>query len=81
VLFGPHVEACADLAELLLAAEVGFQVANARELAQEFVRLARPAGSNQGIAARAHALMERQRGASARCVQVAAKLLAAERPR
>ena len=78
VLFGPHTENCADLAELLVEAGVGFQVAEAEGLAREFVRIARDGLLRKGIAKRAGELMERQRGASARCVEVVAKLLGIE---
>jgi len=78
VLFGPHTENCADLAELLVEAGVGFQVAEAEGLAREFVGIARDGLLRKEIAERAGELMEQQRGASARCVEVVAKLLGRE---
>ncbi len=74
-LFGPHTENCADLAELLLEAEVGFQVNDARELAREFIRIVREERRSRHLVAQTRALIERQRGASVRCVETAAKLL------
>jgi len=78
VLFGPHTESCMDTADLVLEAGVGFRVAGPAELAAEFLRIAADAELRQSISARAARLMARQRGASARCVEVAVELLAGE---
>lgn len=79
VLFGPHTENCVDLVELLLEAEIGFQINNAQELAQEFVKIAQDKTRGKLIAERSLDLIERQRGAAARCVRMAVKLLGMER--
>jgi 3-deoxy-D-manno-octulosonic-acid transferase len=76
VLFGPHTENCADTADLLIHAGVGFRVADSAGLAAEFLRLARDAELRASIARRAEQLVEQQRGASARCVAAATELLA-----
>jgi 3-deoxy-D-manno-octulosonic-acid transferase len=76
VLFGPHTENCADTADLLLNAGVGFRVADSAGLAAEFLRLARNAQLRRSIAQQAERLVAQQRGASARCVAAAADLLA-----
>ncbi len=78
VLFGPHTEDCADVADLVREAGVGFRVSGAEELAEEFVRIAGDGALRKKVAARAGALMEEQRGAAARCAGEAAKLLAWE---
>jgi len=67
-----------DTADLVLEAGVGFRVAGPAELAAEFLRIAADAELRQSISARAARLMARQRGASARCVEVAVELLAGE---
>ena len=76
VLFGPHTENCADMADLLLHAGIGFRVADSGELAAAFLRLARDPQLRLSIAQRARQLVAEQRGASARCVAVAQQLLA-----
>jgi 3-deoxy-D-manno-octulosonic-acid transferase len=76
VLFGPHTENCADTADLLTQAGVGFQVADAAALARAFLSLARDGEARQAIALRAERLMAEQHGASSRCVAEAAGLLA-----
>ena len=52
VLFGPHTESCADVAELVLQAGVGVRVTDAAEMAREFLRLARDAAAREQVAAR-----------------------------
>jgi len=75
VLFGPHTGNCADVADLVLAAGVGFRVRSASELAEQFLRIARAPALQQEIAQRAHALIGQQAGAAARCARVAVALL------
>ena len=75
VLFGPHTESCADVAELVLQAGVGVRIADAEEMAREFLRLARDAVAQEHVAARGAALIEAQRGAAQRCANVAAALI------
>ncbi len=74
-LFGPHTNNCVDTAELVLTAGIGFRVAGADELAQQFLLLAGNDALRGAIADRARELMVQQRGASARCVDVASELL------
>ena len=76
VLFGPHTENCADAADLVLEAGVGFPVAGPAELAAEFLRIASNADLRASISERAARLVAQQRGAAARCVDVAVDLLA-----
>ncbi len=78
VLFGPHTENCADMADLVLHSGVGFQVTGTTELAEGFLRLARNSELRGSIAARADELMAAQRGASARCAAMAEELLAGQ---
>ncbi len=78
VLFGPHTENCADVADLVSSAGVGFRVEDAASLAEEFLRLARDAETARAIAERCSAVMEEQRGAAERCARAAAALLGVE---
>ena len=75
VLFGPHTESCADVAELVLQAGVGVRIADAEEMAREFLRLARDVAAREQVAARGAALIEAQRGAAQRCANVAVALI------
>jgi 3-deoxy-D-manno-octulosonic-acid transferase len=78
VLFGPHTQNCADVADLVAEAGVGVPVADAESLAAHFLRLAASDRERREIAARAADLMQRQRGAAARCVEAARALLPRE---
>ncbi|MBN1458602.1 MAG: 3-deoxy-D-manno-octulosonic acid transferase [Armatimonadetes bacterium] len=75
VAFGPHTENCPDTAALVLDAEVGVRVDDADALAVAFLRFARDPELRADTAHRAEDLIQAQRGASARCVAVAAALL------
>jgi len=75
VIFGPHTENCADVAEMVGDAHVGFPVTTAEELAEQFVRIATDAGLRSRIAGAAQRLMDSQRGAAERCAQAAERLL------
>ena len=75
VLFGPHTHNCADVADLVLSAGVGFPVASAGELAERFLRIAKDPDLQQEVARRGQVLIEQQRGAAGRCVEVAMRLL------
>ena len=77
VLFGPHTEACADVADLVLAAGVGLPITGARDLADRFLEIEAHPDLRRRIADRAAALIAQQRGAASRCAAVARKLLAA----
>lgn len=79
VLFGPHTENCADIADLVLEAGVGFRVGSAGELAAEFLRIAADAALRERIAARGSALIAQQSGAAERCAEAAMALLTASR--
>lgn len=78
-LFGPHTENCADLADLVLEARVGFRVGDAKELAEQFLRLAGDPGLRARIGAACADLITRQRGASERCAAAARALLRGRR--
>jgi len=80
VLFGPHTENCADVADLVLASHVGFRVTDARELAEQFLRIAGDQELQAGIARTASSLIAQQRGAAARCIGAAQRLLTPESP-
>jgi 3-deoxy-D-manno-octulosonic-acid transferase len=80
-LFGPHTANCEDVADLVLAAGVGFRTDGAEELAGEFLRIARDGRLRGEVAGRAEALMAEQQGASARCAAAARELVGRERGR
>lgn len=75
VLFGPHTENCADVADLVLSAGIGVRVEGGRALAVEFLRIAKDPARQRDLARRGQALMEQQRGAARRCAHVAMALL------
>ncbi len=75
VLFGPHTESCADVADLVLEAGVGFRIATAEELAAWFLRLAADAPRRAQFASAGAALVASQQGAAQRCVNIAQALL------
>jgi 3-deoxy-D-manno-octulosonic-acid transferase len=75
VLFGPHTESCADVADLVCEHGVGFRVNTAQELADHFMRIARDGALREQIAAAGRRLIEQQRGAAARCAEVAFSFL------
>lgn len=79
VLFGPHTENCADVADLVLRAGVGFRVRDSEELAREFLRLARQPALRERIAVQGRALLEQQQGAAERCAEAALALLGSGR--
>jgi 3-deoxy-D-manno-octulosonic-acid transferase len=75
-IFGPHMSNQRDIAALSKAEKVGFQVANAAELATEVIRLlSLTPGEKQEIATQARGLIERNQGVSARSVEAVAQLL------
>ena len=80
-LFGPHTANCEDVADLVLAAGVGFRTGDAEELAEAFLRIARDEKLRAEVAGRAEALMVEQQGASARCAEAARELVGRGRAR
>jgi 3-deoxy-D-manno-octulosonic-acid transferase len=77
VLFGPHTDSCADVADLVLREGVGIRVQSGKELAEQFLRIAGNRELRQRVAERARRLIERQRGASERCAEAARAMLRA----
>lgn len=75
VLFGPHTENCPDVADLVVEAGVGFRVEAGRDIAERFLWLAADPERSAEIGRRGAALIARQRGAAARCAEVALRLL------
>jgi 3-deoxy-D-manno-octulosonic-acid transferase len=80
VLFGPHTESCADVADLVLQSGVGFQVGTGAELAERFLQIVHDGELQRRVARAAAQLIELQRGAAARCAGIARALLSGERP-
>jgi len=75
VLFGPHTEYCADVADLVVGAGVGFRVAGAEELAETFLRICSDDPLRTRIAEAGPALIASQQGAAQRCANIALALL------
>jgi 3-deoxy-D-manno-octulosonic-acid transferase len=74
-LFGPYTANCADVADLVLEAGVGFRAWDAKELAEEFLRIVRDTDLQERIAREGPALVASQRGAAQRCANIAIALL------
>jgi 3-deoxy-D-manno-octulosonic-acid transferase len=75
-LFGPYMNNQRDIAALSRAAGVGFEVRDADTLAREVARLlSLPASEKRALSAAARALIERNQGVAARCVDRVARLL------
>lgn len=75
VLFGPSMTDFQGPRDLAVEAEVGFEVRNADEIAETLVRLCRNPARLEQIAAKAHALVTENKGASARCAGYLMRLL------
>ena len=75
-LFGPHMNNQRDIAALAKAEGVGFEVRDADSLAAEVTRLLSVSAEERAaLAATARALIERNQGVAARCVEAVAALL------
>lgn len=75
VLFGRWMQNFRDAAELAEAAGAGFRVDGADDMAAQIVALVGDRGQRERIAVASLALVERSKGAAARCAQAAAELL------
>jgi len=74
-IFGPHMEKNRDIALLTLAAGVGFQVANADELAARWNAFLADPQLLRDVAMKAKAVFQQHSGAGRRCANVAVALL------
>ena len=75
-LFGPYMNNQRDIAALAKSEGVGAEVQNANELGAEVARVVLlSAEEKRELSARARALIERNQGVSARCVEAVAHLL------
>ena len=75
VIFGPHMEKNRDIAAIVLAAGVGFQVADADELAERWSAFLADRRLLKDIAALTRAVFHHHAGAAKRCAGEASKLL------
>jgi 3-deoxy-D-manno-octulosonic-acid transferase len=80
-LFGPHMENFQEMAADFLAARAGIQVANERELGETWVQLIRDDEKRRRMGASAKALVESNRGATAKSLERIAAILANEQAR
>ncbi len=77
-LFGPYMSNQRDIAALTMAEGVGFTVRDAATLAQEVIRLlSLPEEEQRVLRGKARALIDRNQGVAARCIDVVEELLAA----
>jgi 3-deoxy-D-manno-octulosonic-acid transferase len=75
-VFGPYMSNQRDIAALSKAEGVGFEVKDPNELAAEVIRLlSLPPDEKRRLAEKARALIERNQGVSAQCVEEVARLL------
>jgi len=78
VLFGPYTHKTRDMAQMAIAAGVGFEVRDAAELAERAKALLSDKKRLAEIDAACRQLIEENRGASGRCAEVIAGLLESE---
>lgn len=78
VLFGPYTHKTRDMAQMALSAGVGFEVRDADELAAQARKLLADPHLLAGIDDACRELVERNRGASARCAEAIVGLLEGE---
>jgi len=74
-IFGPHMEKNRDLARLALDAGVGFQVADAGELAARWIAFLDDRKLLRELAEKTRTIFHQHAGAGERCAKEAAKLL------
>lgn len=76
VFFGPHTFKTRDVANMSLASGVGFEVNDARDLADQGSKLLSNPGRRAEIDAACRGLVAKNQGASERCAELIAGLLA-----
>jgi len=75
IVFGPHMQNFAEIAETFLAARAAVQVASGRELEDALIELLAAPDARAALGDRARALVEANRGARARSLDAIAGLL------
>ncbi|OPZ84031.1 MAG: 3-deoxy-D-manno-octulosonic acid transferase [bacterium ADurb.Bin429] len=75
VLFGPHMHKTRDITNIVLDAGVGYQVADADELAARWIELMSTPRLRRKIAEQAKGVFAQHSGAAVRCAVIARKLL------
>ena len=75
IVFGPHMENFAEIAETFLRSQAAIQVGGAAELAEAVARLSADVVERARLGAAARALVEANRGAKTRTMQVVEALL------
>ncbi len=75
IVFGPHMQNFAEIADAFLRADAAVQVASARELEDQLIALLANGSRRERLGAAARALVEANRGARARSLDVIADLL------
>jgi 3-deoxy-D-manno-octulosonic-acid transferase len=75
IVFGPHMQNFAEIAETFLAARAAVQVESGRELEDALIELLSAPDARHALGDRARALVEANRGARARSLDAIAELL------
>jgi 3-deoxy-D-manno-octulosonic-acid transferase len=75
IVFGPHMQNFAEIAATFLGQQAAIQVADAADLSTVFVRLTGDSVERARLSAAARALVEANRGAKGRTLDVVAALL------
>ncbi len=75
IVFGPHMQNFAEIAETFLAARAAVQVVSGRELEDALIELLSAPDARAALGDRARALVEANRGARARSLDAIAELL------
>ena len=77
IVFGPHMQNFAEIAETFLAGDAAIQVTSGRGLEDALIELLSSPDARAGLGERARALVEANRGARERSLAAVAELLAA----
>ncbi len=80
VMFGPHMHKNRDITAIVLDARVGYQIADADELAARWQEVLANARLRRDIDARARGIFQQHRGAGDRCAEIAARLVQGQPP-
>jgi 3-deoxy-D-manno-octulosonic-acid transferase len=81
IVFGPHMQNFAEIADVFLSHSAAMQVRGTRELEEAMLELLGDAVRRERLGAAARALVEANRGAKARTIAVIEQLLPSNEPR
>ncbi len=81
IVFGPHMQNFAEIADVFLSHSAAMQVRGTRELEEAMLELLGDSSRRERLGAAARALVEANRGAKARTIAVIEQLLPSNEPR